>query len=481
MGFRGNLSVWIVCLAPMGGSAIPLTGQGEEGGPSISYFRRLSGVPADDTHPLPADLGAEKVLVWRRPLAPGHSTPCLVGDRIFLTTHREMELATLALYADTGEIRWKRAAPVKEIEPVHRTGSPASCTPACDGERVYVFFGSYGLLCYDLEGQLLWSRKMGPFQDEFGANSSPVLADGLVILNEDHDIDSVLIALDSKTGKTVWKTERPGFTRSYSTPIIREVEGRKQVIVAGSRRLVGYDIRDGRQLWWVTGLARIVNPTPSQTGDMLYATGWTPGGDAGSRISMEPWQEARETYDKNGNAKISRDELPEGAVLTRFFRIDLDQDGGIDRAEWEAHARVFAEAQNTLLAIRPGGSGDVTSSRVAWIHRRGLPTVPSPLVYRGTVFLVKDGGIVSSLEAKTGTVIKQGRAAGGGSYYASPVAGDGKVYVASERGVVSVLSARGEWEILSSHDFGERIVTTPVIRGSRIYLRTDEALYCLER
>ena len=113
------------------------------------------------------------------------------------------------------------------------------------------------------------------------------------------------------------------------------------------------------------------------------------------------------------------------------------------------------------------------------IARRGLPTVPSPLVYRGIVYLIKDGGIISSLDAKTGKILKQGRALGRGNYYASPVAGGGKVLLASERGVITVLNAGGQWQKLGSHDFKERILATPsLLSDGRVLIRTDNALYC---
>lgn len=196
---------------------------------------------------------------------------------------------------------------------------------------------------------------------------------------------------------------------------------------------------------------------------------------------MESFEEALDRYDQDGDGKISRDELPEGPVLERFFRIDLNQDGKLDAEEWEKHARVFELAQNAAMAIRPAGEGNVTETAVEWVYRRGLPTVPSSVVYDGVMYMVKDSGIVTSLDAETGEMLKQGRAIGTGNYYASAVAGDGKVWLASEGGVVTVLEAGPEWQILSSHDFGERIMATPVIRDGVIYIRTDEGLYSFTR
>ncbi len=132
-------------------------------------------------------------------------------------------------------------------------------TPACNGAQVFSFFGSYGMLCYDTQGKLLWEKRMGPFQDEFGAASSPILVDDKVIINQDHDVDSFITALDQKSGKTLWKTPRSEATRSYSTPLIVERDGNKQVVIAGSLQLTAYDLASGERLWWFNGLSRIVD------------------------------------------------------------------------------------------------------------------------------------------------------------------------------------------------------------------------------
>ena len=431
----------------------------------VSYFRQYSGVAVSDDAPLPADLNDPDALLWRQESLPGLSTPCLCGDLLVLTTWDEAnrQLATTALDRDTGDVRWSRTVETDYIEPVHRTGSPASSTAAFNGEHIFAFFGSFGLLCYDLEGELQWSRPLGPFQDEFGAASSPVLVDGKVILNEDHDIDSFLIAIDQATGEICWRTPRDGFTRSYSTPVVWEVEGQPQIVTAGSLRLTGYDVESGEVLWWVDGLSRIVDTTPVVSGDMLYAATWTPGGDESERINMEPFAEAAANFDSNSDGKIAKEELSEGPVLQRFFRIDLNQDGALDADEWAKHARVFDLAQNVAIAVRAGATGDATETHVEWIGREGLPTVPSPLVYQGVMYMVKDGGVITSLDPENGQTFKQGRAVGGGNFYASPVAGDGKVYVAGEFGFITVLQAGPDWEELSSRDFGERIMATPVI------------------
>ena len=441
------------------------------------YFRSDGGVPTQDRVPLPEDLGDGQTLVWKADLPAGHSTPCVTADRIFLSVFEERQLATVALDRKTGRRLWKRVTQVEDIERTHDMGSPASSSPASDGERVYVFFGSYGLVCYDLEGHLLWDKRLGPFHDDFGAASSPILVDDKVILNEDHDSGSFLIAVNKLSGKTVWETPRPGHTRSYSTPVVWKSEGQEAVIVAGALQLTAYDSHSGRNLWWINGLARIVNPTPVLGRDRLFVASWSPGGDTNSRISMSDWSTASQQWDKDGNTIVSREELPEGEVKGRLSIIDLDQDGGINQLEWEKYAQVFELARNAILAVRPGGQGDLTSTNTLWHYPRGVPYVTSPVLYRRVVYMVKKGGIVTSLDAKSGKLLKQGRVTGQGNYFASPVAGDGKVYLASERGVLTVLKAGSNWEILSSHDLGERIMASPVIADGRIYVRTEEALY----
>ena len=444
-----------------------------------AFFRADSGV-ASGGAALPHDLSGTPQ--WKQSLDPGQSTPCVCGDSIYVTSFdaEASKLATIALDRSTGDVRWKQIAPTKEIEVHHSTGSPAVSSVACDGERVFSFFGSFGLLCYSLDGKLLWSKSMGPFQDEFGASSSPVLIDGKVILNQDHDVDNFIMAIDAANGKTVWRTPREG-TRSYSTPVIWNVDGKPQIVVAGSLRLTAYNPQDGSPIWWVDGLSRIVDTTPAIEGNMLFAATWTPGGDQSKRIAMGAFADALEQFDKNGDKEVGKDELTPGAVLTRFFRIDLNQNQKLDENEWNSHARVFDLAQNVAMAVKAGGRGDVTKTHVKWLQRRNLPTVPSPLALQGVVYMVKSGGILTSLDAKSGELLHQGRLEGRGNYYASLVAGDGVLYSASEGGVVTIVKAGGELEVVSSHDFGERIMATPIAVDGQLFVRTDNAIYCFVR
>lgn len=443
------------------------------------YFRHDFGI-AQGAQALPENLAEDGKQLWKTELPSGHSSPCVCGDSVYLTTFDKdaKELATVALDRQTGAIRWRQVVPTQEFETVHATGSPATSTPACNGQQVFSFFGSYGMLCYDTQGKLLWEKRMGPFQDEFGAASSPILIDDKVILNQDHDIDSFITALDQKTGETVWKTPRSDATRSYSTPLVIQRDGGKQILIAGSLQLTAYDGATGEKLWWFNGLSRIVDSTPVVHNGLIYLATWTPGGDPGERISMETFSEALTKYDKNSDKQVAADELPAGSpVLERFFRIDLNQNKQLEEDEWKRHASVFERAQNIAVALEPGTRGALAPQYVRWSNNRGLPIVPSSVVYGGVMTLVKDSGILTILDADDGKQLHQLRAEGRGNYYASLVAGDGKIYAISESGVVTVLQAGKSGKILSKHDLGERVMASPVIRDGVIYIRTDAGLY----
>jgi outer membrane protein assembly factor BamB len=433
---------------------------------------------AADGLPLPAAIGPDKNVVWKAELPPGHSSPVVVGDRVYVTAVRDKKLLTMALDRRTGKALWEAEAPCQALEKVHQIGSHAQPTPAADAERVVSFFGSCGLFCYDRGGKLLWRRPLGPFKNDFGAGSSPVLIGDRVLLCQDHDQGSFLACYDKRTGAVVWQTDRSEFLRGYCTPVLWEADGKPQVVVAGTLRVAAYDLATGKEVWTVRGIARTICATPVIGDGLLYVSGWAAGGDAEARIVVEPFDEALKKYDKNHNGKLERDELTEGPIAERFSQVDLDKDGSITREEYERFRELFARGRNVVVAIRPGGKGDVTETHVAWRNARQVPFCASPLFAAGCVFTVKDGGFLSSLSARDGTLLKRDRLPGPGNYYGSPVVGDGKVYLLSQRGRLTVVSAAAEWQVLATADFGEDVYATPAITGGQIFLRTAGRLYC---
>jgi outer membrane protein assembly factor BamB len=446
---------------------------------SWPQFRGSSTGRDDSATKLPEKIGPSEGVVWKVALPPGHSSPVVVGDRIFVTAVRDQRLLTIGLDRDSGRLLWEAEAPHESLETIHRIGSHAQCSPATDGERVVTFFGSCGLFCYDRDGKQLWKRPMGPFKNDFGAGNSPIIDGDRVIVCQDHDTDSFLAAYNKHTGDVVWHVDRAEFPRNYCSPVILAVGGKKQIVVAATLRVVGYDFDTGRELWTVRGVSRTVCMTPTVADDgTLIVAGWSAGGDPGEEIRLEPFDAYAADVDKNKNGQLESNEVPDGPVKMRFSQIDRDKSGDISRAEYDYFRGLFEKSKNVVMAIKPGAVGDATDTHILWKYSKVVPFCASPLVYRGHVYTVKDGGILSSLDAATGKPSKQGRLAATGNYYSSPVAGDGKVYLLSQEGKLSVVSASSEWQVLHTADFKEEVYGTPALLDGRIYLRTNGHLYC---
>jgi len=430
--------------------------------------------------PLPGDIGPESRVEWKIALPPGHSSPVLAGDRIFVTAVREGKLLTMALNRISGDVVWEDEAPHETLESIHRIGSHAQSSPVTDGEHVVSFFGSSGLSCYDRSGRLLWRKRMGPFKNDFGAGSSPLIVGDRLILCQDHDTDSFLAAYDLADGRELWRVDRSEFTRNYSSPVIWNVDGRRQIVCAATLRVVGYDFDSGEELWTVRGIARFVSATPVIGPDnTLYIAGWAAGGDAGGERFLVPaFEEAATEFDKNQNGTLEEEELPTGPIKQRFTQVDRDKSGGIDAREYEYARKLFTEGKNLVMAIKPGAAGEATQSHVLWTYDKHVPFCATPVVTEGRLFAVKDGGILVSLDARSGKALKPARLSAAGDYYSSPVSGDGKVYLVNEEGKLTVVSNDGLWRVLHTADFGENVYATPAIVDGKIYFRTAGHLYC---
>jgi outer membrane protein assembly factor BamB len=224
-----------------------------------------SRAAAPDGRKYPSEIGPDTNVLWKTPLPPGHSSPVVQGDRIYLTAVKDKkQLLTIALDRRTGEVLWQKEAPHGPLEKVHAIGTYAQPSCVTDGKHVVSLFGSAGLFCYGADGTQLWHVPMGPFKNEFGAASSPLLIDGRLVLNQDHDSDSFLTVLDVHTGKPVWRIDRSEFPVGYASPVLWEVGGKRQIVQAGALRVVGYDFETGKELWTVRGVARVMNMTRSK-------------------------------------------------------------------------------------------------------------------------------------------------------------------------------------------------------------------------
>ena len=442
-------------------------------------FRGPNGGGVVETTGLPTEFGPDKNVVWKTVLPMGKSSPILTEDRIFLTAHENNKLYTICLDRSTGKILWRREAPGRRLEKMHRLNDEASASPVTDGENVYVFFAGYGLLSYGPDGNERWRRAMGPFTNFHGMGASPILADGKLLMVVDQDIRAFVIAVNVDDGSVAWRTERPDMVHSFSTPVIhRPKNGGAELIVPGSYQMVSYEVATGKEVWRLKGLTYQVKSVPVIDDGILYFNGWAPGGEPAVRLVLPDFPEMLERFDTDKDGRLSKAEIPKEWHPGNWNMQDLDKDTVFDARDWRYY-QSRRTSSNATMAIKLGGKGDITATHVLWRHRKTLPDVPSVLLYEDVLYEIKKGGIATTLNPKTGEVIKMGRLMDAlDDYYASPVAADGKVYMAGMLGKITVLTGGGEWEILSTSDLGEEIFATPAIADGRMYVRTSSTLYC---
>jgi outer membrane protein assembly factor BamB len=455
-----------------------------------SQFRGPNGTGVSVTTGLPLEFGPDKNVVWKAPLPPGHSSPVLTRNRIFLTAHsgekENHKLFVICLDRQTGKQIWQREVPRSRSGRLQNVNGPASPSPVTDGENVYVFFQEFGMISYDGNGKERWKLPLGPFNMFYGFGASPILVDDAVILPVDQDNPgSFLIAIDKKSGRVRWRVERPEVISGYSTPIVYQPrQGAKQIVIPESFQLSAYSVLDGKRVWFVRGLACEMKSIASHDAEYLYVNGWGfPQNQPGQQVATIPWKEGLARYDKNhdgliGKSEISGKEMMEKMLSGAFEAFDTDRDEKLNEKDWNVFRAMLA-SENGLLAIKLGGEGDQTSTAIRWRYQKPVPQVPSTLLYKGVLYMVNDGGVLISFDPATGNVIKQGRLQGAiDKYFSSPVAADDKVFLIGEGGAVSVLKAAGEWEILKVNQLDDECFATPAIADGRIYIRTRSALYC---
>jgi outer membrane protein assembly factor BamB len=447
--------------------------------PDWTRFRGPNGSGVSTATDVPFEFGPERHLLWRLELPTGYSSPILFGDRIYLTGVRDSALVTFAIDRTLGRILWERSAPSEARPPVDKRNNPASPSVAVDAHGVYVFFPDYGLVAYNADGGDLWKLPLGPFNNIYGMGSSPVVVGDALILSCDQSTGSYIMAVSTRTGQVIWKTPRPEAKSGHATPIVwRAPDGHDEVLLAGSFLLTAYDATSGERRWWVRGLSFEIKSTPVISGDTLFINGYgAPENDPGRKINVPPASDVWPTADLDRNGVLSRPEFPAYSAAFWFDVADLDVNGSLSREEWEYY-RAALDSENGMLAIRLGGQGDMTDSAVRWKYQRAVPQLPSPLVYRDVLYMVNDGGIVTTLNPDTGALIKQGRLTGAlGAYFASPIAADGHVFFTSEAGAVAVLPPSGDLTPLVVNDLKEDTYATPAVADGRIYVRTTQALW----
>ena len=396
---------------------------------SWPQFRGPSGQGVSAAEKLPDSWSEEEKIRWKTPIhGRGWSSPVVHGGKIWVTTATEdgRRLSALSIAADTGEILFDEVLfEVEEPQFAHKFNTYASPTPIVEDGRVYITFGSEGTACLEADtNRLLWSREDIECNHFRGAGSSPILFGELLIMNFDGSDHQFVIALDKKTGRTVWQTKRSidfqdlneqglpdrdgDWRKGFSTPHIAEFNGKPLLLSIGSMGLYGYEPLSGRELWRVesrVGHSASTRPTIAKD-RIVYCTGFSKG---------------------------------------------------------------------ELWCVRPGGSGNVSDTHVLWKLKRSVPNKPSLIYHDDSVYMIHDGGVASCVDLESGKPVWQERV--GGNYSASPLFHDGKIYFFSEEGKTSIINASRDFEVLQTNQLDDGFMASPAVVGSSLILRTKTHLY----
>lgn len=460
-----------------------------------------SGV-ADRGQP-PIHFGIETNLLWKVSIPPGVSAPIVWGDRVFTTGVADGQLVTLAFDALSGREIWRRVAPAVSLEACHEFSSPAASTPCTDGLRVFSYFGSYGLVAYDFAGVEIWRYPLERLPSQYGTATSPILAGGHLIIQHDGDsTNAQLVAIGPATGQLIWSSPRPLAGASYSTPMVWQHDGMEELVVQGKGRVAGYALSGGPQRWWVRGWGFSAVTTPVAGDGLLYAGGSGLGDPSEPDDPLFDWKKLIADHDANKDGQLALEEVPESLVwqirkevpqdvpgnmlrmrdLLEWFT-DSDKDGKVTKAEWDADEAYTKDKFNAdrFVAIRPGGREDVTENHVIWETTRGLAEMPSALYYRGRLHMLRDGGMWTVIEPKTGRrLMDRERLGTGGQAVASPIAANGYIYTVNESGTFTVLRAGDSLDIVAVNRLGERVRATPAIAGDALYVRGTSHLWAFD-
>ena len=390
-------------------------------GPSANGLSAEKGLPSTWTK--------EENVTWKLAM-PDRSgaTPIIWGDIIFLNV-AEADKDSLALWAvdrTKGEVLWKK--PLGGGNTMMRKQNMSSPSPVTDGKRVFVMTGTGIFKAFDFKGTELWSRDIQVDYGKFGLNwgyaSSPLLYEGALYVQVLHgmktDDPSYVMKIDPNTGKTTWKVERPTVAirespDSYTTPAVAKTGAKTwELVITGGDAVTGHDPATGKELWRANGLN------------------------------------------------------PENNPFHRIVASPLVVDGLI-----YAPSRV-----KMMLALKPGGRGDVTTTSKVWEFDRG-PDVPTPVSDGKHIYVVDDRGVLHLLDAKTGAVIYGPQRLISGTYSSSPVLADGKVFISNEDGVTVVVKAGTEFAVLAENKLEEYTLSSPAVSDGQLFLRTAGHLYCI--
>lgn len=456
-------------------------------------FRGPGGLAVGSDTPIPAGFGPGENVLWQTAIPAGQSSPCIVGERILLTGFEEGKDIALAIDRSSGELLWKRVFEVAGRPPTyHPDARPASPSPVADGERVVFYFGDYGLVALDMEGELQWEKRMSSPPSAFGVGTSPLLHDGLLIVSRDGASEAALLALDAADGSEAWRVDRIEFGESHGTPFLWRNGERDELVVSGTNRLCSFDLADGSLLWFLDGMTTFPCTTPTADVDTLYFAAWSTPNATGRSFwegafarSLELSDEEVanptllfERLDADADGKVLPEEVPECRAKDSFMFLDRNQSGAWELEEF-ASPPGDGSGKNVMVAVARGAEGDASKDHVRWSWTRGLPYVASPLLYQDRIWLFKSGGITTCIDAKSGKpVIDRARLSDRSEYYMSPVGAAGSVIVGAAEGTLYVLDA-GADEIRVRHEasFDEELFATPAVLDGKVYLRARSTLW----
>jgi outer membrane protein assembly factor BamB len=389
-------------------------------------WRGVNGDGQCTERDLPLKWSADENVRWKAKMpAPGNSTPVIWGERIFVTqaTDKGKKRGLLCLSRKDGKTLWHKVVEYDAAESTHDTNPYCSASPATDGERVVVSHGSAGVFCYDFDGKELWHRDLGKCEHIWGNAASPVLYRDLVILNFGPGECTFLLAMDKKTGKDVWKVDEPGGKRgdkgetwigSWSTPTLLKLKERDELIMS-----------------W-PGVVKAYAP---KTGDLLWTCGGLAKDDATDRLVYT-------------SPLVS----PEAVVAMAGY-------GG------------------PALAVKPGGTGDVTETCRLWRHKGAPQRIGSGVIVGDHVYMLNEPGTAECIELKTGKSVWNERVAHGA--WGSLVHAGGRLYVTNVEGETLVLAAKPKFEVLSRNPLKERTRASIAVSNGDIFIRTYEHLWCI--
>ena len=443
----------------------------------------------------------EKTLQWKIDLPLGHSSPAVWEDRIYVTAYLKdsAQLQTICVDRESGVIIWKRSIFPEKIEGFHPISNAAQTSPVTDGEHVYVYFGSYGILCYKKNGDLAWDYQIDVNPYRWGVASSPVLYKDKLILSRDISGERKLFAFNKITGDTIWTSNLPSLNSPWATNWSTPVIYKEQIILHRACDISAYSVEDGRRTWWFPILTAGTS-TPVIKDEVIYTGTWHNYSENQQRANFPDYLEygkLLDDFDSNMDGLIQREEIPDtlmvyirpeiseietssGTVKQFFNLFDSNKNGSIEQSEWDEvvtwiTGSFYKEAG--LIALKPVAEGELAMDQILWRELENVPEVPSPIYVNNLVFMCKDGGILTCMDAKEGTLQYCERIGAGGPYMASPVAAAGNIYLFSSKGVITVVKAEDEFNIIKQSDLEDEIYATPAIIGNSMYIRAKEHLY----